>query len=187
MAHFQDSLLFITALYYSNFCFVLLVHHLHAPQCDSIGSLPNGSLHILVPSFWVYVSLSFRRCNNVSDGFIQYLVFSFACFLAHFAFLIDFVRRNDDFTFIYSSRARPFPPFYMAGAGGLIRQGGTNSPSATLPFLARGNFYGMTALRNCSSLLRLPSFAVSSTQNLLRLVPYPSFWGWPCWLCDVCA
>ena len=120
-------------------CIIRTSALLYAPHCDSIGSLPNGSLHILVPSCWVLVSLSFRRCNDVSDSFIQYLVFSFACFLAHFAFLIDFVRRNDDFTFIYSSRARPFPPFLMAGTGGLIRQGGTNSPSATLPFLARGN------------------------------------------------
>ena len=149
MAHFQDSLLFITALYYSNFV-LLLVHYLHAPHCDSIGSLPNGSLHILVLSFWVLVSLSFRRCNNVSDGFIQYLVFSFACFLAHFAFFIDFVRRNDDFTFIYSSCTRPFPPFLMAGTGGgLIRLGEPIRQARRCRFwsgelIRQGNFYGMT-------------------------------------------
>ena len=66
------------------------------------------------------------------------------------ATLIDFVRRNDDFTFIYSLRARPFPPFNGGNGGPYSARGNQFAKRNVAVFgpgelIRQGNFYGMTA------------------------------------------
>ena len=150
MPHLQDPHLLFSTLYYSNFITVLLlVHHFHSPHYDSVSSLLNRSLHILVPSF-ILVLVAFASCNKVFDRLFQNFVLQLNAFfmviLANFKFTIDFVQRNNAYT-LHSHRARlPIRPFLMAGRGAYFgktepirqafrccfRPGGTNSTGELL-------------------------------------------------------
>ena len=150
MPHLQDPHLLFSTQYYSDFIAVLLlVHHFHSPHYDSVSSLPNRSLHILVPSFRILVLVAFASHNNLFDQLFQNFVLPNAFFmviLTNFEFTIDFIQRNNAYT-LHSRRARlPIRPFLMAGRGTYFgkaepirqalrccfRPGGTNSAGELL-------------------------------------------------------
>ena len=149
----QDPHLLFSTVYYSNFIAVLLlVHHFHSPHYDSVSSLPNRLLHILVPSFRILVLVAFASRNNVFDPLFQNFVLPNAFFmvsLANFAFTIDFVRRNADYTLLAVAPVYCSGHFSWRNGGPNLakrNQFGKRSVAVLGPgeLIRRGNFYGMT-------------------------------------------
>ena len=142
MAHLQDLHLFkCSALYYSLILILtsslFFLYITSTPHHDSVSSLPNGSLHILIPSFRILVLVAFATHNHVFDCFFQNFVILHdftIVILAHLTFIIDFVQRNADYT-LYTCRMRlPFRHFSCQEWGELIWQSGTDLASTLFVF-----------------------------------------------------
>ena len=187
MPYLQGPHLLFSTLYYSNFIVVLLVHYFYSPHYDSVSSLPNRSLHILVPSFRILVLVVFASCNNVFDRVFQNFVLPNAFFmviLANFAFTIDFVQRNADYT-LYSRCAQlPFWPFLMAVMGGPTSAKRNRFGRCSVVVLGpgeliwRGNFYGTTDHDSLSPITVYTVMGVLQYCDHLGPAPEESFVRW---------